>query len=176
MRYYARRSRRHPSCRVDTVAPLRQAMEVAERGSKSPSAEQKRLAQAVLARREELGLTQEEFAERAGLALKTIQRVELGQVVPRTKTFRGLDDGAAWSSGSARAVFRDGRGPVPQQAKRQLTPEAQREEIMRALFTAIVQKHPELLDTIREEWTATLKRTLDAVPDERLSDLLDTSE
>jgi transcriptional regulator with XRE-family HTH domain len=65
----------------------------------------KRLAQAVKAAREELGLTQREFAERGGIAMLTVQRIEQEKVQPRTKTFTGLDKAAGWPSGTARAIL-----------------------------------------------------------------------
>lgn len=126
MRHYERRPRVHPPCRVDTSRPVRQAIDVAGRDSKSP--EQARLATGVLAARERLRITQEEFAERSGLALKTIQRVEQGQINPRTKTFAGLDQGAGWAPGSASALFRDGREPavLGERLRRTLTQTEQR--------------------------------------------------
>lgn len=65
-----------------------------------------------MAARERLSVTQEEFAELCGLSLTTVQRVEQGRVVPRAKTYSGLDRGAGWEPGSARAVLKDGRPPV----------------------------------------------------------------
>lgn len=63
------------------------------------------LASAIVSAREQLGVTQEEFAAHAGLSLKTVQRVELGRVTPTAKTFNGLDRGAKWSPGRARRLY-----------------------------------------------------------------------
>jgi transcriptional regulator with XRE-family HTH domain len=71
----------------------------------------KRLANAVLDRRAYLGLTQEAFAARANLAVKTVQRVEDGQE-SRPKTLGALDRAAGWVSGSARKVVAGGEPEV----------------------------------------------------------------
>ncbi|MFC5095080.1 helix-turn-helix domain-containing protein [Amycolatopsis plumensis] len=65
-----------------------------------------------MAAREQLQLTQEEFAEKASLSLKTVQRVELKRAAPQAKTFNGLDQGAGWLPGSARLLYEEGREPV----------------------------------------------------------------
>lgn len=90
-----------PVGRVDSVRPLRHPVHVVGRDAK-------RLAEAVRAAREELGMTQKEFAERGGIAMLTVQRVEQGSVSPRTKTFTGLDRAAGWLSGTARAILERG--------------------------------------------------------------------
>lgn len=66
--------------------------------------------------RERLDLTQEEFAERAVLSLKTVQRIELRRVRPTIKTFNGLDRGAGWKAGSARRLYEDGVVPEVDEA------------------------------------------------------------
>lgn len=105
MRHYIRRERSGPHARVDRTRPIRHAVDVTGR-------EEKRLGEAVVAARERLNLTQEEFAERCQLSLTTITRVERGRVSPRTKTFAGLDRGAAWEPGSARGVYTSGAEPI----------------------------------------------------------------
>lgn len=136
VRYFRQRPRVRPPCRVDNARPLRQTEEVTGRDSESPDRE--RLADAVLSARERLRVSQEEFAERCGLALKTIQRVENAQITPRTTTFSGLDQGAGWVSGSARGVFRDGREPVMADVDA-MAKERVRAEVVRRL--ANVKKH-----------------------------------
>lgn len=108
MRHYRRFRRSRPKCRVDSTRPLRHAVSVAER-------DLKRLGAAIVSVRDLLGVTQEEFAERAGLSLKTVQRVELAIGKPRATTFKGLDRGAGWVSGGARGIYEDGREPVDEQ-------------------------------------------------------------
>ena len=56
-------------------------------------------------------MTQDEFAKACGLGIVTIQRVEKGTVTPRAKTFAGLDRGAQWPEGTARAVYEQGAPP-----------------------------------------------------------------
>lgn len=105
MRHYMRRARTDAHCRVDSTRPTRHAVHVTDR-------EAKRLAAAVIAVRERLNLTQEEFAARCQLSLTTISRVERGTAGPRTKTFAGLDRGAGWLPGSSRGVYTTGDEPV----------------------------------------------------------------
>jgi transcriptional regulator with XRE-family HTH domain len=107
MRYLRKKGLNGPTCRVDSRKPKRHDVRVAER-------DLKRLASAVLAARERLGVTQAEFAARSDdLSLPTVQRIEAGSVKrPRAKTFRGLDEAAGWTAGSARAVLEAGRSPI----------------------------------------------------------------
>lgn len=99
---------------------------------RTPAEGRARLASEIVSVREQLRLTQEEFAARASLSLKTIQRVELGRVTPTTKTFNGLDQGASWPPGTARGFYGssarlagdsgrhvDGNGAAPSSAARQ---------------------------------------------------------
>jgi hypothetical protein len=119
------------------------------------------------------------FAKSARVGLRSLVKLENGDPVGPT-IYEAVARAFGWPEDSVVRYLETGDESVfvldNGSAARRRGPAEQREEIMRALFAAVVQKHPELLDTIREEWTATLKRTLDAVPDERLSDLLDTSE
>lgn len=105
MRNLQRIRRARPKCRVDTERPLGHTVHV-------PVRDLKRLASAVKTAREQLGLSQEEFAKRGELALKTVQRLEWGSVVPRSKTLNGLDRAADWPPGAARGIL-DGVRPVP---------------------------------------------------------------
>lgn len=139
MRHFRRQPRVRVYARVDTPRPLRQAMDVAER-------ESERLAAAVVAARERLRVTQEEFAALAGLSLTTIQRIEQMRITPRTKTFSGLDQGAGWVPGSARGVFRDGREPVIADDEA-MAKSRSRDEAFRTL--ANIKKHlPDQLDMV----------------------------
>lgn len=97
MRYYRPKIKFRPPSRLDSSRPVREAVPVAER-------DLKRLAAAIEATRERLGVTQEGFAALAELSLPTIQRVEAGKVAPRAKTYHGLDLGAGWPPGTARAI------------------------------------------------------------------------
>jgi transcriptional regulator with XRE-family HTH domain len=105
MRYYVRHDRASPRCRVDISRPIRHAVHVTGR-------ENKRLAEAVIALRGQLNLTQQELADRAGLSLTTIIRVEGGKNMPRPQTFGAIDRVAGWESGSARALYLRGTPPV----------------------------------------------------------------
>lgn len=111
MRYLKRPTRTRPRCRVDSARPMRQANEVTARESERLGAE--RLADAILALREQRSLSQEELATLFGLALKTIQRIEKAKISPRAATFGKIDRGAGWKPGSARALVRDGIPPQP---------------------------------------------------------------
>jgi transcriptional regulator with XRE-family HTH domain len=72
----------------------------------------KSLGESLRDRRGELGLTQEEFAKRAEISLKTYQRVERGEITPRVKTLGALDRAARWVPGGARGLLEDGRTPT----------------------------------------------------------------
>lgn len=107
MRYLDRKRRKRPSSgpfgRLDRATPGRQTGHVTPR-------DLKRLADAVIAARTELGLSQEAFAERAGsglerMSVKTLQRVEAAAVDPRPKTLGAIDRAAGWPSGRSRALL-----------------------------------------------------------------------
>lgn len=132
MRHNSRRPRVRVYSRVDRSRPLRQTAHVA-------GIELKRLAEGVITARERLRVTQEEFADLAGLSVSTVRRVEQEDLnSPRTKTFAGLDRGAGWVPGSARALFREGREPVLVKTDAK-TKEEIREEVLRRL--ANIRKH-----------------------------------
>lgn len=71
------------------------------------------LGETVRQRRIELGLTQTEFATKARLGLKTIQRIEGGreQRTLSPTTLHGIDTAAEWQPGSASRVLR-GEAPA----------------------------------------------------------------
>lgn len=94
---HRRTIRGRPPSRIDSPRPARHAVHVAQRDIK-------RLGEAIETRRHELGITQAEFAERGDLALATVQRVESGKINPRAKTWKGLDQGAGWSPGTAQSI------------------------------------------------------------------------
>lgn len=118
MRHSRRFRRSRPRSRVDSNGPLRHAVYVSEGVVRSPdpaaAAARERLALAVVAARERLDVTQEEFAERGGegLSLKTLQRVELRRVKPTIRSFNGLDRAAGWVPGSARLLYEQGKEPI----------------------------------------------------------------
>jgi len=128
MRYRPRRSTRGPCSRVDIRRPMRQDVHVKER-------DVKRLADAVTDRRGELGLTQEEFADQCGVSLPTIQRIEARRITPRATTLAGLDRGARWKQGSARATLAGGR-PTPIGGPRPLADLTRQEAMDRAAEVA----------------------------------------
>lgn len=97
---------------MDSTRPLRHNGPVTEGVVRSPNEARDQLARAIIAARGRLRVTQEEFAARAGLSLKTVQRIELRKIAPQTKTLTGLDRGAGWKPGSARRLYEDGRRPV----------------------------------------------------------------
>lgn len=90
-----------PRSRMDSTRPVRHAGRVAVR-------DLKRLASSVKAARNDLGMSQEDFARRAELGLKTLQRIELEKVTPRGKTLTSLDRAAGWPSGTARSILDEG--------------------------------------------------------------------
>lgn len=79
---------------LDRTGPGRQTCSMAKRDFK-------RLGKAIEARRGELGLTQAEFADRGGIALKTVSRLENGTADPRQKTLGAVDRAAEWATGTA---------------------------------------------------------------------------
>ena len=81
----------------------------------------KRLGDALVAIRERLGLTQEDFATRAGMSLKTVQRIEGGRAKPRAVTLNLIDRIAPdafpdWAPGRARQIM-DGSAGAPATAQ-----------------------------------------------------------
>lgn len=94
-----RKARVRPGCApMDKHTPGRQTGHMAARNSK-------RLAEAIEARRGELGITQAEFAERGGLALKTVSRLENGGTEARSTTLAAIDRAAGWKNGSAARIL-----------------------------------------------------------------------
>lgn len=115
MKYHKRTRRSRPPSRVDRTRPARQTVLVSLR-------DLERLATALIDRRAELGVTQEEFVRRAGnkpggkpaLSIKQLQRIEGHQVSPRPQTLGALDRAAGWRPGSARRVL-EGGAPLVEQ-------------------------------------------------------------
>jgi transcriptional regulator with XRE-family HTH domain len=67
------------------------------------------LADYVVARREELELTQAEAAKAAGVGLSTYQKIEYGyRAEPSRNTRNGIEDALRWTRGSIRAVLAGG--------------------------------------------------------------------
>lgn len=76
----------------------------------------RRLGAAVLARREELGIRQEDVTARGGgsPSTTTLSKLENGiGPAPSRKTIEGLDRGLRWVPGSARGVLLNGADPQP---------------------------------------------------------------
>jgi DNA-binding XRE family transcriptional regulator len=72
---------------------------VAKAKPSSESAEA-RVGQAVADRRMDLGLTQKELAEKAGLAMNTAALLERGRTFPRAANARKLEDALEWPRGT----------------------------------------------------------------------------
>lgn len=74
----------------------------------------KKLGAEVLARREHLGLTQDEVADAGGPSNTTQSKIEnqLVEVVSRA-TLKRLDAGLQWEAGSARRIYEAGADPTP---------------------------------------------------------------
>lgn len=134
---------------------------------RTPAEGRARLGSAIVAFREQVGLTQEEFAALCNLSLKTIQRIELGRVTPTTKTYNGLDHGAGWSPGTARGFYdsgarsaedpsrhADGNGGAPSSAARQrilaLTDVQLAERVVEIAEVQGVERAGEYLAKVRE--------------------------
>ncbi|MFI5933645.1 ATP-binding protein [Actinoplanes sp. NPDC051494] len=79
-------------------------------------------------RRRELGLTQEELAERAGIDVKTVRMIETGKRTPRPATARSLAEALDLDS-----VRTDTTGPVPAQLPPDVYGFVGREAQLRAL-------------------------------------------
>ncbi|MGV2384200.1 MAG UNVERIFIED_CONTAM: helix-turn-helix transcriptional regulator [Thermobifida fusca] len=71
-----------------------------------------RLAQAVEARRGELGLSLREVAERAGITGETLRAVRRGSNEPSQLTKRGIERALRWAPGSVDAILAGG-DPTP---------------------------------------------------------------
>lgn len=61
------------------------------------------LGSAIADRRSELGLTQQQLAERAGIARPTLGNIERGVKVPRPVTMGKLDKALEWPAGTTRS-------------------------------------------------------------------------
>lgn len=73
-----------------------------------------RLADAVLARRRELDMTQLEVWNAGGPSNSTLTKIENGDLTTLTrKTARSLDTGLRWEPGSARDLYEKGLPPLP---------------------------------------------------------------
>lgn len=106
MRYHLidrgrKRRRTRPWAPLDKRRPAGQTGAVSER-------DLKRLAQAIIDRRGELRVTQEEFAARGNFSVKTVSRLEQASITPRATTLHSIDLAAGWQSGSARIVLYGG--------------------------------------------------------------------
>jgi transcriptional regulator with XRE-family HTH domain len=74
-----------------------------------PETPQERVARYVRARREELGLTQEDVATRGGPSTATLRLIEGASLTtPRPKSLRQLETALYWGPGSALAIYRGG--------------------------------------------------------------------
>jgi|SRR5690606_7104785 len=71
-----------------------------------------RLAQAIEARRGELGLSLREVAERAGITGETLRAVRRGSNEPSQLTKRGIERALRWAPGSVDAILAGG-DPTP---------------------------------------------------------------
>lgn len=73
------------------------------------------LAQHLVQRRDELGISQEDIQELGGPSPETIRQWEKGEIPdrPRTKTLEALDTALSWCLGSARTVLIEGTEPMP---------------------------------------------------------------
>jgi len=105
----------------------------------------------VRAVRDELGLTQKEFAERAGLAEITVQRIEQAKIDPRAKTLTGIDRGAGWPAGAARAVMAGAEPPSANGSHRTL--ERYNEDGSEAIDEEVILRRMiELVPSIRKRY------------------------
>lgn len=77
------------------------------------SADLERLAAAVLARREELDLTQKAVYADGGPSDTTLSKIEAGTHPVSPSTLRKLDKGLQWERGSARRIFKGEGDAVP---------------------------------------------------------------
>lgn len=77
------------------------------------SADAKLLGQFVKARREELGLSQQEVADAGGPSDTTMSKLENGLTdTVSNRTLKRLDSALGWEAGSARAAYVTGSTPV----------------------------------------------------------------
>jgi len=68
-----------------------------------------RLADAIVARRDELGLTQAGVAVRAGLSVNTLRSMENRARVGRRESVRKVEQALGWQEGSVRAILAGGQ-------------------------------------------------------------------
>lgn len=73
-----------------------------------PNPDLDRLARYVKARRDELGLRQDELKDRGGPSTTTLTKVESASATLAPVTLRKLDDGLRWARGSAAAILAGG--------------------------------------------------------------------
>lgn len=100
-----------------------------------------RLAVAVEARRQELGLTQGALGSHGGPGVVTVGKIERGEIrQPQPSTLSALDRSLRWTTGSAAGILA-GRDPVP-------LPDGEVDH--RAVFIAMIRSDPHLLPEAKE--------------------------
>jgi transcriptional regulator with XRE-family HTH domain len=76
-----------------------------------------RVGQAVADRRMDLGLTQKELAEKAGLAMNTAALLERGRTFPRAANARKLEDALEWPRGTIGRIRTGAPAPTSSPAR-----------------------------------------------------------
>lgn len=109
LRQIRRQRARHPRGRVDSIGPMRHSKGMAR------SKDWNRLADYVVGKRSEEGITQIDLAQRMGVDVKTVRRIEAGNSVAKT-TLAKIDRAFHEPAGTARAVL-DGTSPGHDQPK-----------------------------------------------------------
>jgi DNA-binding XRE family transcriptional regulator len=84
---------------------------VAKAKPRSESAQARVVGQAVADRRMDLGLTQKELAEKAGLAMNTAALLERGRTFPRAANARKIEDALEWPRGTIGRIRSGGAAP-----------------------------------------------------------------
>lgn len=129
------------------------------------------LAARLKARRLELRLGQAETARRASVSRMTWYEWENGRRAPRDYNFAGIDEAMEWEPGGVEAILAGG-DPTPAQGRRQPT-KAELRALLIARLAAVEAQYPEIHDMAEAKRHELIKRTVDAIPDDRVRDLLD---
>ena len=106
-----------------------------------------KFAKAILARRKELGLTQEELAERVGTTKQVVSKYENGQRSPKVIMANAFADALGTTLDELLEVEKDSSDPVPEP----------KNDDVKLLIRGLNKLSPEQLEQARAEYNGTNK-------------------
>lgn len=94
--------------------------------SQEPALPHERLAAAMEARADDLGLNLADISRQAPITMETLRAIRRGKNTPTAKTMRKLERVLQWKLGSIKAIYEGGE-PTPLEPRPDGEPEAERE-------------------------------------------------